>query len=95
MKSPKVWQRRFVPAIPLPAGGELVTLGDAGRHIEQLPAAEHELAHWRNAVEALLLVVEHNGATMLARIAMMQALYRDKPEPPPPRKRVKRYRILR
>jgi hypothetical protein len=29
------------------------------------------------AVEAMLLVVQHNGPTMMARIGMMQALNRD------------------
>jgi hypothetical protein len=38
------------------------------------PKAEHELPKWRNAVEALLLVVQHNGPTMFARIGMMKAL---------------------
>jgi hypothetical protein len=35
----------------------------------------------QTAVEALLLVVKYNGPTMFARIAMMQALH---PQPPQP-----------
>lgn len=48
-------------------------------------------------MEALLLVVEHDGRTMFARIAMMPALYRDRPEPTPAprRKRAKTYRVVR
>jgi hypothetical protein len=57
---------------------------------------EHDAAEWQDAVEALLLVVK-SGPTMLARIAMMRALYRDRPEPAPAprRKTAKAYRVVR
>jgi hypothetical protein len=32
-------------------------------------------------IEALILVAEHGGPTMFARIGMMRALYRDAPAP--------------
>lgn len=97
MKSPKGWSRRFDAPIALSPGRALVTLEDAARYIQELPAGQHEQQHWRNAVEALLVVVEGNGDPMLARIAMMQALGRDRPAevPQPRRKRAKRYRIVR
>jgi hypothetical protein len=90
------WERKFDDPIPLPRGGQLVTLEDAARYIQMLPEAEHELEHWKTSVEALLLVVQHNGPTMFARIGMMQALDRDRPPEPqePRRKRAKRYRIV-
>jgi hypothetical protein len=38
--------------------------------------AEQELAEWQAAVEALLLVVENNGPSMMARSGVMRALNR-------------------
>jgi hypothetical protein len=70
------WKRRFDVAIKLPDGRQLVTLEDAARYIQKLPEAEQQLEDWQNAVEALLLVVEQNGPTMLARIGVMRALNR-------------------
>jgi hypothetical protein len=42
----------------------------------KLPKAEQDLEEWQAAVEALLLVVELNGPTMMARIGIMRALNR-------------------
>jgi hypothetical protein len=53
-----------------------VTLRDAGDYITSLPKAEQDLEEWQAAVEALLLVVELNGPTMIARIGVMRALNR-------------------
>ncbi len=69
------WKRKFDEPIPLPSGGQLVTLGDAARYIQSLPKADHELPKWQNAVEALLLVVKHSGPVMFARIGVLQALH--------------------
>jgi hypothetical protein len=44
----KGWQRRFDDPIPLPDGGELVTLEDAGTYITKLPKVEHEAPEWRS-----------------------------------------------
>jgi hypothetical protein len=60
----------------LPRGRQLVTLQDAGTHITKLPKAEHDTEEWRAAMQALLLVAEHGGPTMLARIGVMRALNR-------------------
>lgn len=82
MKPDPGWTRTFDDPIPLPGGGRLVTLEDAARYIQALPAAEHEQADWLNAVEALLMVVKHDGPTMFARIGMMRALYPERPQRP-------------
>jgi hypothetical protein len=60
----------------LPKGKKLVTLHDATRCITKLPKAEHDAAKWQAAMRALLLVAEHDGPTMFARIGVMRALNR-------------------
>jgi hypothetical protein len=44
--------------------------------VSQLPKGEHDAPEWQAVMEALLLVVEHGGPTMLARIGVMRALNR-------------------
>jgi hypothetical protein len=70
------WRRRFDEPIPLPRGRQFVTLEDAAKYIQKLPKGEQHLAEWQAAVEAMLLVVEHNGPAMFARIGFMRALNR-------------------
>jgi hypothetical protein len=70
------WSRRFDDPIPLPRGRQFVTLKDAANYIQKLPKAEQDLEEWQAAVEALLLVVELNWPTMMARIGIMRALNR-------------------
>jgi hypothetical protein len=41
-----------------------------------LPKAEHDAEEWQSAMETLLLVAEHDGPTMFARIGVMRALNR-------------------
>ena len=53
-----------------------MTLRDAADYIMRLPKAEQNLDAWQAAVEALLLVVDLNGPTMMARIGMLRALNR-------------------
>ena len=76
---------------------ELVTLRDAGEYIAALPKREHAASQWQAAMEALMLVVERGGPTMFARIGMMRALNRGKPnlELEPSRKRARADRIAR
>jgi hypothetical protein len=57
-------------------GKTLRTLRDAAQYITKLPKAEHDADEWQAAVEALLLVAEHDGPTMFARIGIMRALNR-------------------
>jgi hypothetical protein len=61
---------------PAARGRRLVTLQDAGKYIMKLPKAEHEAPEWQAAMEALILVAEHDGPTMFARIGVMRALNR-------------------
>ena len=70
------WSRAFDDPIPLLRGRQLVTLEDATNYIQKLPKAEQLLEEWQAAVEALLLVVELSGPTMMARIGVMRALNR-------------------
>jgi len=55
------------------------SIGDpyhGANYIQKLPKAEQNLEEWQAAVEALLLVVELNGPTMMARIGVLRALNR-------------------
>lgn len=52
---------RFDDPIPLPDGGELTTLLDAGRYIAALPAKIQRPPEWQAEAETLLLVVERGG----------------------------------
>jgi hypothetical protein len=70
------WSRKFDEPIPLPKGRQLVTLRDAAEYITELPKAEHDADQWQAAMQALLLVAEHDGPTMFARIGVMRALNR-------------------
>ncbi|MET4206866.1 hypothetical protein [Bradyrhizobium sp. LA2.1] len=75
------WSARFDDPILLPDGGELTTLLDAGSYIAALPPDIHDRPEWKAAIEALLLVADNGGPTMLARIGMMRALNQGKPMP--------------
>ena len=82
----KGWHRTFDDPIPLPDAGELRTLRDAGNFIAGLPKREHDTFAWRAAIQALMLVAEHGGDTMLPRIGIMWALYPGGTAPTPSRK---------
>ena len=71
----KGWGRPFEEPVEVD-GRKLMTLRDAGEYIAALPKKEHDRPEWRAAMEALLLVVERGGPTMLARIGVMRALNR-------------------
>jgi hypothetical protein len=70
------WSRKFEDPIPLPDGRTLATLRDAATFITSLPKKEAALPEWQDAIQALMLVVERDGPTMLARIGVMRALNR-------------------
>ena len=70
------WDQRFFDPIMVPGRTPLVTLRDAAEYITELPKAEHDADEWQAAMEALLLVAEHDGPTMFARIGVMKALNR-------------------
>ena len=62
------WSASSEDPIPLPNGRRLFTLKDAA-YIIKLPKAEHSAPEWQAAMEALILVAETGGPTMLARTA--------------------------
>jgi hypothetical protein len=70
------WSRKFDEPIALADGRGLVTLHDAATYITALPDEESSAAEWQAAIEALILVVELGGPTMMARIGVMRALNR-------------------
>ena len=49
---------------------------DAALVITKLPKAEHDADEWRAGMQALLLVADHDGPTMFARIGVKRALQR-------------------
>ena len=71
----KGWGRPFEEPIDV-TGKQLVTLQDAGEYITALPKKEHSAPEWQAAMQALILVAESGGPTMLARIGVMRALNR-------------------
>ena len=68
------WDRPFAEHIELPKGKKLITLRDAAHYVTKLLKAEHDAEEWQAAMQALLLVAEHGGPTMFARIGVMRAL---------------------
>jgi hypothetical protein len=62
------WKRPFDDPIPLPDGGQLVTLEDAAAYIMKLPKAVQNLEEWQAATEALIMAAEDRGPLMHARI---------------------------
>ena len=70
-----MWDRKFADPVELP-GKRLITLRDAAHYITKLPKAEHDIPEWQAAMQVLLLVAEHDGPAMFARIGFMKALNR-------------------
>jgi hypothetical protein len=70
------WDQRFFDPIILSGRKPLITLRDAALYITKRPKAEHDAIEWQAAMEALILVAEHNGPTIFVRIGMMRALNR-------------------
>jgi hypothetical protein len=70
------WGCKFEDPIPLSDGRQLLTLRDAAEHITKLPKADYSAPEWQAAMQALILVAESGGPTMLARIGVMRALNR-------------------
>jgi hypothetical protein len=60
------WDKRFVDPIAVPGRKPLVAP----------PKAEHDTEEWQAAMQALLLVAEHDGPPMFARIGIMRAINR-------------------
>ncbi len=73
------WSLEFEDPIPPLNGRTLVTLRDETTYVTGLPKKEAALPERQAAIEALMLVVEHGGPTMFARIGVMRALNRKDP----------------
>jgi hypothetical protein len=94
------WEQLLFEPIELPDGRKLITLRDAGHYIQELPKATQDRPAWQAAAQALLLVVECNGDTLLAYIDIMQAINAGKVSDPsstpqPRRKRATKHRVIR
>ncbi len=61
------WKRPFDDPIPLPDGGQLVTLKDAADYIMKLPKAEQNLEEWQTAIACLIGAAEGRDFMMHAR----------------------------
>ena len=79
------WKRAFDEPIPLPDGGELRTLLDAGRYVDALPRSMHEREEWQAVMEVLLSAVEGREPVSLLRIALTLALQESGPTRGPQR----------
>lgn len=69
------WDPPFADPIPLPEGGALKRLLDAGAYISALPKDFHDAKERQSAMHCLLQAADHGGPIEFARIGMMQALY--------------------
>ena len=76
---PSDWSRKFDEPIPLPDGGELRTLLDAGRYVDTLPSSMPEREEWQAVMEVLLSAVEGREPVSLLRIALTLALQESSP----------------
>lgn len=91
------WSCPFDEPIPLPGGGEINTLRQAGDYIIALPEREHDRPHWQIVMRCLIDAAEHGGIVMMADIAMRRALAhgRPRPAPVPGKKPAKKFRVVR
>jgi hypothetical protein len=64
----------FEDPIELPNGRKLITLRYAATYVTQLPKADHTAPQWQAAMQALILVAENGGPTILPRIGVMKAM---------------------
>jgi hypothetical protein len=67
------WSARFHEPIPLPDGGELRTLIDAGRYVAALPLGMHQREEWQAVMEVLILAVEGREPVRLVHVALTLA----------------------
>jgi hypothetical protein len=88
------WQQFFRDPIELKDGRVLRSLRDAGEFVQTLPKATLDRPEWQAAVQALLLVVDHDGDTLPARIGIVRALNASNPTKRPTRRKAAR-RVIR
>ena len=70
------WDQRFSEPILLADGRKLRTIRDAANYVTRLPKAEQLAVQWQATAEVLMLIGEHGGDPMMARIGVMRALNR-------------------
>jgi hypothetical protein len=70
------WDQRFFDPIMVAGQKPLVALRDAAEYITGLPKAEHDADEWKAAMQVLLLVAQHDGPAMFARIGVKRAINR-------------------
>jgi hypothetical protein len=74
------WSRKFNDPIVLPNGKRLITLRDAISWLaKSVPASEHDAQEVQTAAHCVTEAAENNGPMVFARIAMLQAINRNKP----------------
>jgi hypothetical protein len=88
------WVKFFHDPIALSDGRVLRSVRDAGEFIQSLPKETQERAEWQAAVEALLLVVDHDGDPLLAYVGLMNALNAAKPVDRQPRRKRAKKKII-
>jgi hypothetical protein len=75
------WKRRFNEPIPLPGSGKLVTLKNAIAWLAKaVPKSEHNMKQVQAAAHCVTEAAENGGPMMFARMGIMQAINRRKPE---------------
>ena len=77
------WDKKFDEPVLLKGGKTLCTLREAADYALTLPKRERDTTEWQAAVNASMVVAEHKGPTMFARIGVMQALNRNMPPAAP------------
>lgn len=77
------WDAEFDEPVPPPHKKQARTLREAADYVMKLPRTEQDLPEWRAAVSPLMVVAEHKGPPMFARMGLMQALNRGKPPAAP------------
>jgi hypothetical protein len=78
MPTDRDWSRKFHEPMPLPDGGELRTLIDAGRYVDALPRSMLEREERQMVMEVLLLAVEGREPVRLVHVALTLALQESK-----------------
>jgi hypothetical protein len=72
------WKRAFDEPIPLPDGGELRTLLDAGRYVAAFPPGMHDREEWQAVMEVLLTAAEGREPVRLLQVVLTLALQESK-----------------
>ena len=72
------WDSEFAEPIDLPNNVVATTLRQVTAYISELPDAEQNSQEWQNARQRILDAADQVGSIWFARIAIIQALQRDR-----------------